>query len=101
MVSKVRMRQYGVSEQKYQEMLIKQEGVCGICRLATKHRLCVDHEHRTGKIRGLLCKPCNVALGNMEDSPLRLRAAADYVERFNLTGQLPITRGILNKELIQ
>jgi hypothetical protein len=40
----------------------------------------IDHDHETGRVRGLLCAPCNVALGMMENDPARLRAAADYIE---------------------
>jgi hypothetical protein len=41
----------------------------------------VDHNHKTGVIRGLLCKTCNVGIGYLKDSPLLLMAAADYLSR--------------------
>lgn len=42
----------------------------------------IDHCHETGIVRGLLCHPCNIAIGSMKDDPERLRAAADYVEKY-------------------
>jgi len=53
---------------------------CAICR-ADVERLVADHCHKTGKVRGLLCKECNFALGWMRDNPATARAAADYLER--------------------
>jgi len=79
------MRQYlyGLTPEQYDALLAEQDGKCAICRTDDwpgkgPH---VDHEHETGKVRGLLCGKCNVALGNMDDDPARLRAAADYLER--------------------
>lgn len=64
-------------------MLKAQQYVCLIClgADATGRRLAVDHDHTTGKVRGLLCGACNTALGKMRDSPEQLRRAADYLER--------------------
>lgn len=52
---------------------------CAVC--ASTDQLVGDHDHATGKPRGILCRNCNLAIGNMFDSPARLRAAADYLER--------------------
>ncbi len=73
---------YGITLDEYQRMLAAQGGVCAICKgtCPRKNRLAVDHDHSTGEVRGLLCDPCNSAIGIMEDSPERLRAAADYIE---------------------
>lgn len=78
-------REYGISLDQYNELLKAQEGKCSICgatdpRHSHKESLIVDHCHKTGAIRGLLCSPCNVALGHFQDSPSLLRTAAAYLE---------------------
>lgn len=74
---------YSLSLEEYNDMLVKQQGVCQIClRPPINRALAVDHCHKTGKIRGLLCGSCNTALGSMQDNPDRLRQAALYLERF-------------------
>ncbi len=51
----------------YEKLLAQQNGVCAICgKVQVGHRLSLDHDHETGKFRGLLCKPCNSALGKLE-----------------------------------
>ena len=47
----------------------------------SKHGWSTDHHHTAGTFRGILCHQCNVALGMMQDDPLRLRLAAEYVEK--------------------
>ena len=72
---------YGITAEEYAQMLEQQQGVCAICnRPPGKRRLHVDHCHKTGKIRGLLCLRCNRVLGFMRDDPQLLHAMADYVE---------------------
>ena len=72
---------YKLSVKKFYEMLEKQNGVCKICGLkdARGRRLGVDHCHRTGKIRGLLCIHCNVAIGRFMDNPVFCMSAATYL----------------------
>jgi hypothetical protein len=60
-------------------MLERQGKVCGICKTPGKP-LCVDHCHATGKVRGLLCRDCNLGLGNYKDNPIFTRAATAYLE---------------------
>lgn len=81
-------RSFGLTLEQYDTRLVAQNGVCALCRrpetavLKGKlKRLAVDHDHLTGKVRGLLCSQCNTSLGMFGDDPSRLRAAADYLER--------------------
>lgn len=75
--------QYGISLDDYQVLLDKQQGVCAVCKKPPQGKrkfLAVDHDHQTGKIRGLLCTTCNVGLGALQDNPDLLRAALVYLE---------------------
>lgn len=66
---------YGVDPRIIAEMLIKQAGLCAICQKPPqKRRLSVDHDHKTGKIRGLLCTSCNMGLGYLRSKWLMARA---------------------------
>lgn len=70
------LRKYGISESEYDELHAAQSGTCAICLFpetskdwrGSTRRLAVDHDHRTGRIRGLLCYRCNVSLGTLEKS---------------------------------
>jgi len=77
--------EYGISQEDYERMLAEQGGVCAICGGDGKEgrfgMLHVDHCHKTGKVRGILCDSCNLALGKFRDDPKVLRRAAEYVER--------------------
>jgi hypothetical protein len=72
---------YGITSLEYEEMLVAQGGVCAICgKPPTTKRLSVDHDHTTGRIRGLLCIHCNFrVLGRLTNIEL-LRSAANYLE---------------------
>lgn len=75
-----RMQKYGLSPEAYQLMLSTQKNACGICKETFSETPRVDHCHKTGKVRGLLCGRCNKALGGFKDSPDLLRIAATYLE---------------------
>lgn len=79
-------QKYGLTVEAFEEMLMFQNGVCAICHRAETingfENLSVDHDHKTGEIRGLLCHSCNVGLGKFQDDPLRLEKAIEYLRRF-------------------
>ena len=73
-------RRYGITLADYDRMLKDQDGRCKICGRTPGHtRLCVDHDHATGEVRGLLCKPCNQALGLFAEDPSIVAKAAEYL----------------------
>jgi hypothetical protein len=79
-------REYGITSKIYYELLEKQNGVCGICGCKSTDsnaktidtKLCVDHCHLTGKVRGLLCRKCNLALQVVENT-LFVQKAITYL----------------------
>jgi hypothetical protein len=80
------LRTYGLTVDAYDDMLAAQDGVCAVCgQPPQKLRLAVDHDHDTGQVRALLCGECNRALGCIHDDPARLRALADYLDRYTDT----------------
>lgn len=90
------LKSFGITLNQYNIMFEKQNGLCAIChnpeagidkRTGKLFMFSVDHDHKTGKIRQLLCGACNMALGLMQDSPDRLRNAALYIEK-HLSNQL-------------
>jgi Recombination endonuclease VII len=74
-----RARRYGLSLADYRALEKRQGHACAICRKMTRD-LCIDHCHVTGRVRGLLCRSCNSALGLYADDPRRLRAALAYLK---------------------
>lgn len=81
---------YGINEYKYEDLLISQNYKCAICnneetsidkRTGKVYELAVDHCHKTGQVRGLLCANCNGGLGNYNDDITRLKKAIEYLEK--------------------
>lgn len=73
---------YGITDAEYQALLLTQKGLCAICGgppTRKRRSLSVDHCHQTGKIRGLLCGPCNTGLGQFKDLPELLEKALQYL----------------------
>lgn len=84
--NKHKLRKYGITQEQYEALLLAQGNACAICgithnglRQGRPKGMSIDHDHNTGKVRGLLCDACNLALGKMEDDPERLEAAARYL----------------------
>lgn len=76
---------YGITSQEYKELESSQSGVCAICwgkdRDCRNRPLSVDHDHSTGKVRGLLCGHCNKALGLLNDNLSTVEKAFRYMEK--------------------
>lgn len=71
----------GLTADEYALILEHQGGACAICQRATgkTRRLAVDHDHQSGQVRGLLCKPCNRLLGHARDSVEFFERSASYL----------------------
>lgn len=87
---KLLKRKYGISLDEYEELFNSQYGICAICNRketvnsnkgATVKKLAVDHCHKTGKIRGLLCHFCNTAIGAFQDDTDLLEKAISYIKK--------------------
>ena len=76
---------YGISLEDYTELMVLQNGKCKICNAGSDKGqagfLVVDHNHATGKVRGLLCNHCNAALGMFKDSTTLLNEAIKYINK--------------------
>ncbi len=79
-------RNYGINLADYDCMYHEQDGLCAICHLPQNSkrntRFCVDHDHDTGEVRGLLCDSCNRGIGLLKDDPRLLENAAKYLRSF-------------------
>lgn len=84
------LRKYGLSADDYALLYEKQNGVCAICgkpetvknNVGIIRLLSVDHDHKTGKVRGLLCMSCNILLGYLEKNSEYISEALVYIGRF-------------------
>jgi hypothetical protein len=79
-----RVSRYGITPDEYHEMLEEQLSCCGCCGSPDPRRkagFVIDHDHNTGKIRGLLCHNCNIGIGQLGDSLDGLNKAVAYLRR--------------------
>jgi hypothetical protein len=78
-------KKYGITIEQYDELSRQQQGVCAICSEPEtskgKSQLSVDHDHKTGMVRGLLCHNCNTGLGKFMDNRLILQSAIFYLDK--------------------
>lgn len=83
-------RRYGMSVEEYEFLLVSQNSVCYICKNPETRKnainLSVDHDHESGRVRGLLCNDCNVGISRFKDSPELLVEAAQYLKDFASRG---------------
>lgn len=83
------LRRHGITVEEYESMFTAQSGACAICRTESSPRgLFVDHDHRSGRVRGLLCSTCNTGLGMFSDDAGLLEDAMYYLRR-HVDKQLP------------
>lgn len=83
---KRRMKRYGVDELWYEFKLQEQLNLCDICleTLVPGKTTHIDHNHTTGKVRGLLCNHCNYLIGNAKEDKFRLMQAIKYLEKYDV-----------------
>jgi Recombination endonuclease VII len=74
-----RKRRYGLTTEQYEAMLVFQDGKCALC--GTGKPVDIDHDHASGRVRGLLCRSCNVGLGQLGDTVEGLERAIAYLKR--------------------
>lgn len=82
------MRDFGITLEQFNQAFEKQGGICAVCgrpETATINGkifwLSVDHDHNTGKVRGLLCHKCNIALGHLEENPVIIQSLLTYITK--------------------
>jgi hypothetical protein len=82
--SSINRYRYQITEEQYCDKLEEQDNKCAICESeCDKGRLSIDHNHETNEVRGLLCRQCNLGLGNFSDNIDKLEAAVLYLKRHN------------------
>lgn len=77
-------KDFGLTVSQYEAMAKEQDFTCAICKLPDRQGLCIDHDHTTNEIRGLLCHNCNLGLGNFRDNPEYFHRAIAYLETSRL-----------------
>jgi len=80
-------KNYGINLDQYNSMIITQNNCCDICKVKSKKLLHVDHNHKTKKVRALLCFKCNIGIGYFNDSIKKLQEAINYLLRHQDEGE--------------
>lgn len=79
---KMKLKRYTLTSNQYDELMRSQDSKCAICNMVPE-TICVDHDHVTGKVRGLLCDRCNKGLGFFKDNLTYLESAMHYIATGN------------------
>jgi hypothetical protein len=74
-----RFRTYGLTQEQYDDMVLNQKNLCAICNKASHKTLHIDHDHATGRVRGLLCANCNTGIGFFKENLVTLNRAIQYL----------------------
>jgi hypothetical protein len=94
-----RMRLYGLSNERFLQMIIEQNGCCALCgNPVAKEDFKVDHDHNTTVVRGLLCNSCNVKLSGIEDAHFKMLAENYLARTTSLSG---LQQAAINKLLAE
>lgn len=88
---------YGITQEIYNDLFLKQEGRCAICNKTSNRKLYIDHNHTTDKVRGLLCMKCNAGLGMFDDSIFYLINACSYLHADIDSAIHPLGNGIVSQ----
>lgn len=80
-------KKYGLTSEQFDDLLKEHQEVCAICKTKNvrpnnKKGICIDHNHKTGKVRGLLCDKCNRGIGLFGDSKELLEKAIKYIKKY-------------------
>ena len=84
------MKRFGMTPEDHQRMLVEADFRCEICKTEVKahdqhqgkrERACIDHNHKTNKVRGILCAACNWGIGMFKDDPILLQSALTYLNK--------------------
>jgi len=87
---KKRLKKFGLTLQDYDRLVTEQDGKCAVCKQPPPRHQCrkydylpdllsIDHDHQTNRVRGLLCRRCNLALGNISESPETAAGLLEYI----------------------
>jgi hypothetical protein len=76
-----RLSKYGLTVEAFDQLFLNQNGLCGVCDRSLGEKFCIDHDHNTNAVRGLLCYRCNSGIGQLGDSIEGLNRAITYLSR--------------------
>jgi len=93
-----RKSSYGIGQEQFNEIRKSQKNRCKICNLKFVKTPHIDHSHKTGKIRGLLCRLCNSVLGYVKEDRKILQAAIEYLDYFQIKeGAMAVKKAVVEK----